>query len=326
MTVPVILLTGFLGSGKTSLLNGLLDARKRSGQGQGGKLAILVNELGSIGIDGSLLPKGSAQQVELPGGCVCCSLDENLEESLSALLDSQPELEMIVIETTGIAEPLPILWTLSGDPLGDRVRVAAVVTVVDGLEHERHRPMAPAVDNQVEHADVLLVSKLDVIGADADARMAELEPILRQANDHAPIFAEKSPEDLARALLGILADPDRPLPARPVAPVHDHGPRHEIVSEVVPIPGIVDFEELTAQLEELPAEYIRIKGICRAVDESTGSDQVRLIAFHRVGARVSSALLDPDERDFEHCMVALGLDLDRERLTACIAAAVLPSM
>src|SRR5690606_13472991 len=185
--VPVVLLTGFLGSGKTSLLNRVLAARRAQGEGVTGKLAILVNELGSIGVDGSLLPDGAARQIELPGGCICCTLDENLEKSLGELIDATPDLELVVIETTGIAEPLPILWTLTGEGMAGRVRVAAVVTVVDALEHERHRPLAPAVDVQVEHADVLVVSKLDAL--DPPVVPPALEAELRRLNRDAVLIA-----------------------------------------------------------------------------------------------------------------------------------------
>ena len=337
--VPVVVLTGFLGSGKTSLLNGLLELRRGlADQGSdNGKLAILVNELGSVGIDGALLPAGSARQVELPGGCICCSLDENLEQSLSELLDQQPELAMVVIETTGIAEPLPIVWTLAGRPLAGRIRVAAVVTVVDALEHERHRHVAPAVDNQVANADLLVVSKLDCVPGESAAALADLEPALRCANPHAPILAQPSGDLRARALWDLLSDPSLDTATAARAGASDPRPggssghrgghgehRHTIDAAVVPISGVLDFEELTSQLEDLPPNYLRIKGICQAIDRATGSDRVGPIAFHRVGARVSHTPL-PEIPAQEPCLVALGHDLSADELAACIAASVLGS-
>jgi G3E family GTPase len=337
--VPVVLLTGFLGSGKTTLLNRLLAARRQGGdQASGGKLAILVNELGSIGIDGSLLPDGAARQVELPGGCICCTLDENLEQSLRELLAAAPDLELVIIETTGVAEPLPILWTLTGEGLAGQIRVAAVVTVVDALEHERHRPLAPAVDAQVEHADILLVSKLDALEPDgARARLAVLEPALRELCPSAVLLAEPDPDRSAAALLGLLADPalDSSAARRRMAPriaahAHAHAERaapaaHQIEAVALPIEGTLDFEELTSQLEELPPSYVRIKGIARAVDLSTGSAEVRWIAFHRVGARVSAEPLAVGGEQPAPRLVALGFDLDLGRLAACLRAAVVPS-
>lgn len=311
--VPVFLLTGFLGSGKTTLLNRMLDARPQSD----GKLAIIVNELGAVGIDGDLLPAGMTQQVELPGGCICCALNEDLEKTLGELLDSAPEIESIVIETTGIAEPLPISWTLATEPLDNRVRLAAVITVVDPIEHERHRPMSPSVDTQVEYADLLVLSKLDVCdSSDVDAVVAGL----RQRNQVAPIIAEP-PERTAEALWTALADPRFESQDRPGASGHHHVHQsaQEFDTVAVDIKDTLDFEELTSQLEDLPATYIRIKGIATVIDESTGSEQPLRVAFHRVGARVSA---EPVATNAPARVVAIGPGVEVTRLAACVQAAV----
>jgi G3E family GTPase len=324
---PVVLLTGFLGSGKTTLLNRLLARRRAAAPAPAGMLALRVHELGSVGIDASLLPPGAARQVELPGGCICCTLDENLEASLVGLLDAEPALDLVVIETTGVAEPLPILWTLSGEVLGARVRVAAVITVVDALEHERHRPLAPAVDNQVEHADVVVVSKLDAVpAADVPARLAELERAVHARSPAAAVIAERGPDQSAAAVERLLADPALDLRAtRPLPLIMPAPHAHALESVTATIDGIIDLEELVAELEALPASWVRLKGICWAIDRSTGSADARLIAFHRVGARVSCEPIDPlPEPPVHPRAVALGTDLDAERLAACLRKAVVP--
>ena len=114
---------------------------------------------------------------------------------------------------------------------------------------------------------------------------------------------------------------------------HDHareasagGAIHGFESVAVPIDGTLDFEELTAQLEELPATYIRIKGICWAIDPESGSETPALIAFHRVGARVSAEPMpEPSPREHIARAVALGFGIDRDRLAACLRAAMIPS-
>jgi G3E family GTPase len=352
--VPVVLLTGFLGSGKTTLLNRLLVYRQEHPDAPdvaGGKLAVLVNELGSVGIDASLLPAGAARQVELAGGCICCTLDENLAQSLSDLLDAEPQIRWVVIETTGIAEPLPIIWTLTGDALAQRIRLAAVVTVVDALEHERHRPLALAVDSQVEHADILVVSKRDVLAAAGAPAVTELEQELRDRNPTAALLVESGPAASARALWQLLSDAEADTALARSRPAHsehngtsDRTPdehvheghhhehrrapaaRHTFESVAVAIEGTLDFEELTSQLEELPAEYIRIKGVCWAVDPVTGAEEPTLIAFHRVGARVSAEpLAESSPREHIARAVALGFGIDRDRLAACLRAAMIPS-
>ena len=148
------MLTGFLGAGKTTLVNRVIAARAADAGGGAGKLAIVVNELGTIGIDGDLLPAGAARQVELPGGCVCCVLADDLDRTILEILDSNPEVDTLLLETTGVAEPVPIVWTLERPPLDARVRVAAIVTVIDPLSWPAARATSSAAEIQLESADV----------------------------------------------------------------------------------------------------------------------------------------------------------------------------
>ncbi len=319
--VPVVLLTGFLGSGKTTLLNHLLERRADTSR----PMAIIVNEFGDIGIDGDLLPSEMTRQVELPGGCICCVLNEDLDTTLTELLDNQPDVALIVIETTGIAEPLPISWTLAREPLSNRLRLAAVLTVVDAVEHETHRPLSPSVDAQVEYADVLVVSKLDLV--DGGMVPASLVEHLRSVNEVAPIV-DGTPGQIADVLWQLLDDPDRDS-ADVLAKLGEKTPEqahHHFESISLAISRTLDFEELAGCLEELPANYIRIKGIATVVDGSTGSEEPHLIAFHRVGARVSREPIgiSPSQSAPAARIVAIGRGVDRAQLAACLDAAVVP--
>ncbi len=322
--VPVVLLTGFLGSGKTTLLNRLLDARA----GDAGRMAVIVNEFGDVGVDGDLLPKGMSRQVELPGGCLCCVLNESLDETIQGLLSAEPDLSLVVIETTGVAEPAPITWSLEREPLEARVRLAAVVTVVDALSHAEHRAFTHAVDLQVEYADLIVLSKLDLLD---DGRAPEsLVAELREANARAPVLASR-PERVAELIWASLNDPPHVSDGRAVSRAgvearHAHAETsavhpHEIVFDSVSltIEHTLDFEELEVLLEELPANYVRIKGIARVIDESTGSAEPHYVAFHRVGSRVSR---EPLSHPAPTRMVAIGPNIDRLRLAACLDAAV----
>lgn len=313
--IPVALLTGFLGSGKTTLLNRMLAA-PRAGLG---RVAIVVNELGDVGIDGELLPGGTMRQVELPGGCICCQLNDDLETTILEILERQPDIEALVIETTGVAEPAPITWTLTDQGLRDHVRLAAVITVVDAVNHEAHRPMSGAVDLQVEYADLLVISKLDLL--DDGALPAPVEASLRERNPGAPILLG-SPDQMAAMVWSALADPDFERRAEP-EPDGRHGPHHLALDAVaLPISTTLDFEELESALEDLPANYVRIKGIARIVDGSAGTMEPQLVAFHRVGTRVSYEPLYGLQDPVDTRMVALGPGVDRARLARCLDAAV----
>lgn len=320
--VPILLLTGFLGSGKTTLLNRLLEERPTTGplSESAGQLALIVNEFGSVGIDGDLLPDEMTRQIEIKGGCICCRLDGDLERTLLELIDGQPDLSAIIIETTGIAEPLPISWTLAQGELANKVRLAAVITVADALEHEHHRPLSPSVDAQVEYADILVITKLDLAGPE---QCEAIKAVLRETNQVAPVLAGNTSELVAQ-LWQTLDDPRetvRPVQG-PGSQERDSGGEsgHHFHSVAVPINHTLDFEILSEGLEELAPDYIRIKGIARVVDGSSGSTEPRMIAFHRVGARVSA---EPARDDLECRMVAIGSHVDADDLRACIEAAVL---
>jgi G3E family GTPase len=310
--VPVIVLTGFLGSGKTTLLNRLFRERPPGR----GRFAIVVNELGSIGIDADLLPEEATRQVELPGGCICCALVEDLKTTLEELIESAPDLECIIIETTGVADPMPISWTLAAEPLDVLVRLAAVVTVVDPHHHGQSRGQSPSVDAQVRYADLIVLSKLDEVQLSDELRRS-----LRELNPIAPII-EQAPARVAGALWAYLDDPD--LGNRAAGPRQDHSHAHAdgdagFDSVAVAAGDTYDLEELVSALEELPPGVIRLKGIVRAIDAEAGASQPGLFVVHRVGARVST---EPYPAEAQTRVVAIGRDIDSIRLSACLASAV----
>jgi G3E family GTPase len=331
VSVPLVLVTGFLGAGKTTLINRLL-ARRAASQARG-KLGVVVNELGAVGIDAALLGGQTTRQIELPGGCVCCVLGDELDTTLLDLVAQNPDLEAIVLETTGVAEPLPIAWAIGREPVASRVRLAAVVTLVDATNYLAARPVSASVDAQVAYADVLLITKAELVNDTRDAGCAE--SVARGLAPRALVRGGTADEHAAW-LEALLMDPVLPGEAvalarhvptpdgQVTAHVHDDDCRHldspaahGIDSVWLAVDRPIDLEELEDQLAELPPNYLRIKGIVRTAGELAES----WAAVHRVGPRVSSERIVPAEPQ-QARIVALGPGVAVADLARCVAASV----
>lgn len=308
--VPLVLVTGFLGSGKTTLINAVLA--RRAAAHRSDKLGVIVNELGAIDIDGALLGGETQRQITLPGGCVCCVMGDDLERTLLELVDSS-ELSAIILETTGVAEPLPIAWAASKPPVSDRIRLAMVVTLVDATVFRSSRSVSGAVDAQVAYADVLLVTKSE-LSAETERVVAELRELAPRA-----LIRVATTGEHATWLEDTLADP--PLERAVTPHVHDEHCTHDhgIVTASIEFDDELDLEELEDQLGELPASIVRVKGIVRGVDDRAGRTE-GWFAVHRVGLRVSSEPI-PAPGFAQGRLVALGTEVDPAMLRACVARA-----
>src|SRR4051794_2229763 len=161
-SLPLTLLTGFLGSGKTTLLRRALRDPAFS------DIAVVINEIGEIAIDHYLVDFVEGQVLELPGGCLCCAVREDLAETLRSLIERRDAGEIrrfgrIVVETSGLADPGPILFTLGTDPMLDqRLRLARVVTLVDAVNGADTLARFAEATRQVAVADALVISKTDL--------------------------------------------------------------------------------------------------------------------------------------------------------------------
>jgi G3E family GTPase len=170
---PVSIITGYLGAGKTTLLNRLLAHPGMA------RAAVIINEFGEIGLDHLLVATPSENTVLLQNGCLCCTIRGDLVETLADLLVKRrdggvPAFDRVLIETTGLADPVPVLRTLASEPIiTPHLKLGAVITLVDGVNGERQLDDCPESVKQAAVADCLLVSKADLAGAQPVARLRQ---------------------------------------------------------------------------------------------------------------------------------------------------------
>ena len=164
--LPVTIITGFLGSGKTTLLNHILTNQ------QGVKTAVLVNEFGEIGIDNELVVSTDENMVELSNGCICCTINNDLVDAVYKVLEREEKLDYLVVETTGLADPLPVAMTFLGSELRDLTRLDSIITLVDAANYSLDLFNSEAALSQITYGDVILLNKTDLVD---ETTLQELE-------------------------------------------------------------------------------------------------------------------------------------------------------
>jgi G3E family GTPase len=182
--MPVTIITGFLGSGKTTLLNHILS------NNHGLKIAVLVNEFGDINIDSQLLVSIDEDKIELTNGCICCTIDNNLTEAVYKILQKYKpgennSIDYLVIETTGVADPLPIVLQFLGTDLRDLTRLDAILTVVDAETFTPEQYHSEAAKSQLLYSDIILLNKIDLVST---AHVNSLESYIYSIKDYAKVL------------------------------------------------------------------------------------------------------------------------------------------
>jgi G3E family GTPase len=302
---PVALVTGYLGSGKTTLIRALLENPSL------GETAVIVNELGEIGIDHAILRRVDERTVLLASGCVCCTLRGDLADELRDLVDRRasgeiPRFTRVVVETTGVADPAPILATLVSEPLvRHQYALESVIATVDA----QHGLRGKVSERQVAAADVLVVTKADL------ADPVGLEKTVAQLNPLATVVHAVQGDVDPALLLGERRSVAPPLPA------HGHGHEENVAAVSLVLDGPVDWLGfgvwLTMLLHARGREILRVKGLL-----DVGGDGPLLVdaVQHVVHPPVH---LDawPDD-DHRSRLVLIGRHLDPERLERSVRAFV----
>jgi G3E family GTPase len=305
-----MVLTGFLGAGKTTLLNRILSANG------GRRYAVIVNEFGEIGIDGDLIVHAEEELFEMSNGCICCTVRGDLVRTLHQLLAKPGTFDCILIETTGVAHPGPVIQTFFIDHgLKSRIVLDSVTTVVDAAHIGPRLVDTPAAAEQIAFADQIILNKTELVGG------AELEAVaarLRTLNPYAIIHRTRRAEvDLGQLLGHRGVDSQQLLGLRQFAgAVHDECISSVSLTSHTPL----DAAKLSDWLENLVAvhggDIMRGKGIFDLQGEAR-----RLVfqSVHRLLEADFQREWRPDEPRFSR-LVFIGRNFDRPALAAGLAA------
>ena len=307
-TIPVTVLTGYLGAGKTTLLNRILTHE------HGLKVAVIVNEFGEVGIDNQLGVDADEEIFEMNNGCICCTVRGDLIRIIGNLLRRRQKFDHLVIETTGLADPAPVIQTFFVDEdMRYQIQLDAVVTVVDTKHIWQHWGSSEAQE-QIAFADVILLNKTDLATPE---QLDELENRIRGMNAMAKIYRTRNAELEMDALLGVKAfDLQRALEIDPQFLSEDAHEHDESVYSVALVEsGAVDGEKLQNWMARLlqtqGPDIFRMKGILNLAHED---HRFVFQGVHMIFDGSRDRPWKPEETR-KNELVFIGRNLDKTKLT-----------
>jgi G3E family GTPase len=284
--VPITILTGFLGAGKTTLLNRILTGD------HGLRIGVLVNDFGAINIDAELVVGVDANMISLANGCVCCQIRDDLVESVEVLLARPEQIEYIVLEASGVADPAGIFMTFNDSNVRDRIRLDSVICVLDANQVFAYPEYPPLMDlklRQVGFADMAILNKVRLAGPE---RLRQVRSWLDEHFNRLRIVETDYCDVPFEILLSVgRFDAERAAGLRPREPRSSdegqgHSPDHArtFATWSYQTDQPLNLDALREKLRALPGDIYRLKGIVYAVDAPA-----QRLLLHVVGRRIDIA-------------------------------------
>ncbi|ALL68353.1 putative metal chaperone, involved in Zn homeostasis, GTPase of COG0523 family [Paraburkholderia caribensis MBA4] len=315
--IPATVITGFLGAGKTTLLNKIL--RNQSGR----KVAVIVNEFGEVGIDGQLIFDDENEElIEFNNGCLCCTVRGDLIETLERIRERAGDLDAILIETTGLADPAPVASTFFvSDEVKSAARLDAFITVVDAVNFDRSLEENEEAREQLGFADIVLVNKTDLV---QDEEVLRIEARIARLNPLAKVYRTTQAEiDPALVLATNAFQLDAKLQVDPLF-LEEHAHEHDasissiVLREERPVDMNRFMSWISTLLQDQGGAILRSKGVFNA------SGFRERVLFQSVRMLTTISRLEPWEEGAEKVTeyVVIGRGLDRVALMAGFAECV----
>lgn len=309
--IPATIVTGALGAGKTTFVNYVLTAE------HGLKIGVIVNEFGAVGIDGALIMTTKEKMIELPNGCICCTVRGDLMEAIENLIATK-KIDYLIIETSGLAEVIPVAQTFNAPQLVDKAELDSIICIVDAENYEENMERNKTAKEQLKCADIVLLNKVDLVNR---KKVEEIKKEIKKIVSKAQILETIKGKAPLKLLLGVgKFDAEQHLVWKREEHEHAHEPGIEAAACIT---GAVDHEKVQKFLENLPETIFRAKGIlCIKESEPGAGDELRIV-FQKVGKRTEMEFTRPwkeDERK-ETKVVFIGTKLKpkelQKKLDAC---------
>jgi G3E family GTPase len=340
--VPITLITGFLGSGKSTLVNRLLKVNPDT------KFAVILNEFGDISLESEFIDIKDEEVVELSSGCMCCVARSDIITAVDRILQKAPETQYIIAEASGLSDPLPVAQTFMSTDLNGKVQLDSLLAVVDALNFEKGFEEFEVATKQIRFADLVIISKAELVD---QGKVEKIEEIIRAINPHTRILSSNSDQDLKLAIDVHNNSPDGYFYDRSVSAgrttqeeevkhdcchschksschckhthtkntYHDH--TTEDITEVIYQSGQpINLGKLDRLFASLPESVVRAKGFIYTDEERVGETHKFLLQY--VGSRVQ---VEPKEwlanEAKQSAILFLGKNIDavwiKEQLKMC---------
>jgi G3E family GTPase len=312
--VPVLLLTGFLGSGKTTFLNWLIYKHPEK------KVSVIVNEFGDVKLESQFIEKKEVLVTELPSGCMCCVAKSDIPHTILFILDNAPLTEYILIEASGLSDPEPIREVLTSPMLAHQIFFDKTITIVDAENFDQTKEKYPIIMNQIADSELILISKLSrTTKENVEVLINQLKkltdtPILEITDDLNPdLFLTKLPRPITDKT---------PLSKKPEQLIdytshHSHEDYDSLWFESEKSVNLRAFETV---MHHLPNGIVRAKGLIQVTDEE-GESRKLLVQYVNGRVEIQANSWEPGQKK-QTALIFLGKNFDRielnTRLDACL--------